>query len=206
MPSLRTRTVSTKVTEDDYAHVVQWRTYDGYSDRERLAVEYAELFALDHHALDEPFYDRMRASTFTDAEILDLTVCIGGWLALGRTLHVLGIDSYESPPPARCSSTTVVGCEIDAVYPESLQSARCESAPIAESFEVMPRLDASDSQLTAPAWLAAAIQLTDRVVRTARPSVAAGRHQSTATAIFPAVWLDTLLDRVSEFHGCGTLP
>ena len=80
------------MTEDDYAHVVQWRTYDGYSDRERLAVEYAELFALDHHALDDAFYGRMRASTFTDAEILDLTVCIGGWLALGRTLHVLGID------------------------------------------------------------------------------------------------------------------
>ena len=35
---------------------------------------------------------RMRAASFTDAEILDLTVCIGGWLALGRTLHVLGLD------------------------------------------------------------------------------------------------------------------
>jgi hypothetical protein len=34
----------------------------------------------------------MRTATFTDAEILDLTVCIGGWLALGRTLHVLGLD------------------------------------------------------------------------------------------------------------------
>jgi len=29
---------------------------------------------------------------YSDAEVLDLTVCIGGWLALGRTLHVLGID------------------------------------------------------------------------------------------------------------------
>ena len=68
------------MTEDDYAHVVQWRTYDGYSDRERLAVEYAELFALDHHALDDAFYGRMRASTFTDAEILDLTVSsAAGW-------------------------------------------------------------------------------------------------------------------------------
>jgi hypothetical protein len=31
---------------------------------------------------------------FTDAEILDLTVCIGAWIALGRTLHVLGVDGY----------------------------------------------------------------------------------------------------------------
>jgi alkylhydroperoxidase family enzyme len=80
------------VSEDDYAHVLDWRTHDGYSERERLAVEYAELFALDHHTIDDAFYARMRAASFTDAEILDLTVCIGGWLALGRTLHVLGLD------------------------------------------------------------------------------------------------------------------
>ena len=80
------------MTEDDYAHVMHWRTHDGYTDRDRLAIEYAELFALDHHTIDGAFYDRMRATGFTDAEILDLTVCIGGWLALGRTLHVLGID------------------------------------------------------------------------------------------------------------------
>jgi alkylhydroperoxidase family enzyme len=80
------------VGEDDYAHVLDWRTHDGYSERERLAVEYAELFALDHHTIDDAFYTRMRAAQFTDAEILDLTVCIGGWLALGRTLHVLGLD------------------------------------------------------------------------------------------------------------------
>ena len=36
------------LTEDDYAHVADWRTYPGYSDRERLAIEYAERFALDH--------------------------------------------------------------------------------------------------------------------------------------------------------------
>ena len=80
------------VTEDDYAGVLEWRTHDGYSDRERLAIDYAERFALDHHSIDGAFYAQLRAATFTDAEILDLTVCIGGWLALGRTLHVLGLD------------------------------------------------------------------------------------------------------------------
>ena len=37
------------VTEDDYADVLDWRTHDGYSERERLAIDYAERFALDHH-------------------------------------------------------------------------------------------------------------------------------------------------------------
>jgi len=80
------------VTETEYAHVDEWATLETFSDRDRLAVEYAERFALEHHTIDAEFYDRMRVAGFTDAEILDLTVCIGGWLALGRTLHVLGID------------------------------------------------------------------------------------------------------------------
>jgi alkylhydroperoxidase family enzyme len=79
------------VTEAEYAAVEQWQNCETFDVRDRLAVEYAERFALDHHTLDDAFYTRLRAS-FSDAEVLDLTVCIGGWLALGRTLHVLGLD------------------------------------------------------------------------------------------------------------------
>jgi alkylhydroperoxidase family enzyme len=81
-----------EITEDDYVHVLDYATHAGYSERERLAVEYAELFALDHDRIDDAFFARLRAAGFSDPEILDLTVCIGGWLALGRTLHVLGLD------------------------------------------------------------------------------------------------------------------
>jgi alkylhydroperoxidase family enzyme len=80
------------LTEEDYAHVVDREGYAGYSDRERLAIAYAELFALDHERIDDAFLDELRAAGYSDAEILDLTVCVGGWLALGRTLHVLGLD------------------------------------------------------------------------------------------------------------------
>jgi alkylhydroperoxidase family enzyme len=79
------------MTEDDFANVGNYRTYPGYSERERLAVEYAERFALDHTNLDDDFFTRLHA-VYSDAEILDLTVCIGAWLALGRTMNVLGID------------------------------------------------------------------------------------------------------------------
>jgi alkylhydroperoxidase family enzyme len=79
------------MTEDDFANVGNYRTYPGYSERERLAVEYAERFALDHTHLDDDFFARLHA-VYSDAEILDLTVCIGAWLALGRTMNVLGID------------------------------------------------------------------------------------------------------------------
>jgi alkylhydroperoxidase family enzyme len=88
----RTTGAAEVMTEDDYLHVAEWRAHPGYTPRERLAIEYAERFALDHLGLDDDFYARLRAA-FSDTEVLDLTVCIGAWLALGRTMHVLGIDS-----------------------------------------------------------------------------------------------------------------
>jgi alkylhydroperoxidase family enzyme len=60
------------------------------TEQERLAVEYAELFATDHTRIDDLFMERLRGS-FTDPEILDLTICLSAFLGLGRTLRVLGI-------------------------------------------------------------------------------------------------------------------
>lgn len=60
------------------------------SEQERLAVEYAERFAVDHASIDDEFMERLRAS-FTDPEVLDLTICLSAFLGLGRTLRALGI-------------------------------------------------------------------------------------------------------------------
>lgn len=62
----------------------------GFSEQERLAVEYAERFALDHTSIDDECIDRLRR-VFTDPEILDLTICVSAFLGLGRTLRALGI-------------------------------------------------------------------------------------------------------------------
>jgi alkylhydroperoxidase family enzyme len=61
-----------------------------FSEQERLAVEYAERFALDHTSIDDEFIERLRGP-FTDPEILDLTICLSAFLGLGRTLRALGI-------------------------------------------------------------------------------------------------------------------
>ncbi|WP_375486646.1 carboxymuconolactone decarboxylase family protein [uncultured Mycobacterium sp.] len=74
-----------------YQHVAAYATYPGYTPRQRLAIEYAERFATDHPSIEDAFIARMRG-LFTDAEILDLTLCIAVFLGLGRTLTVLGID------------------------------------------------------------------------------------------------------------------
>ena len=62
-----------------------------YSEQERLAVEYAERFALEHRSIDDPFFERLRAA-FTDAEILDLSICIANWVAFGRVTMLLDLD------------------------------------------------------------------------------------------------------------------
>jgi AhpD family alkylhydroperoxidase len=79
------------VTEDFYAHVADHQIAGDYSDQERLAIEFAERFALDHTGIDDVFFGRLRRS-FSDAEVLDLTICLAAFLGLGRMLRVLGID------------------------------------------------------------------------------------------------------------------
>ena len=72
--------------------VAQWRTADAFDDRTRLAAEYAERYALDHHGLDDEFWARM-AAHYSQVEIVELSMCIGSWLAFGRLNHVLGLDT-----------------------------------------------------------------------------------------------------------------
>jgi alkylhydroperoxidase family enzyme len=83
------------VTEDFYRHIADHDAGEGagirYSRQEQLAIEYAERFALDHLGIDDAFFARL-SECFTDAEILDLTICLAAFLGLGRMLRSLGID------------------------------------------------------------------------------------------------------------------
>jgi alkylhydroperoxidase family enzyme len=80
-----------EVPAELYEHVEDFRTYPGYTDRQRLAIEYAERFATDHRGIDDDVFARLR-SHFDDDEILDLTLCLAVFLGLGRTLEVLQVE------------------------------------------------------------------------------------------------------------------
>jgi alkylhydroperoxidase family enzyme len=90
----RTERDGEQVDEALYGEVADWRDATGLSERERLSAEYAERFAADHLSLDgdEEFWARMRTA-YTDAEVIELSMCIGSWIAFGRLNHVLGIDA-----------------------------------------------------------------------------------------------------------------
>ncbi|MDP9118406.1 MAG: carboxymuconolactone decarboxylase family protein [Actinomycetota bacterium] len=80
------------VDEQFYAHVMDWATWPGYSERERIAAEFAQRFATDHRSLreDEAFWARC-AEHFDDGEILDLGICCSLWLGSGRLMRVLDV-------------------------------------------------------------------------------------------------------------------
>jgi len=81
-------------TEELYAHVSE-PDAASYTERERLAIEFAERFALDHQGIDDAFLNRLRAA-FSDAEVLDLSICCAAFLGLGRVLAVLGIEPFAA--------------------------------------------------------------------------------------------------------------
>lgn len=79
------------VDADMYDHVAEYATWEGYSQPERMAIEFAERFCLDHLSMDDAFWERMHAA-FSDQDILELGVCVAIWVGQGRLTHVLGLD------------------------------------------------------------------------------------------------------------------
>ena len=72
--------------------VASWRTSTVLDDRARLAAEYAERYALDHHGIDDDLWERLHGA-FTDAELVELTMCLGSWIGFGRLNRVFGLDT-----------------------------------------------------------------------------------------------------------------
>jgi alkylhydroperoxidase family enzyme len=88
-----------ETVEDGFDEAVAaWRTTDAFDDRTRLAAEYAERFALDHHGIDAELWDRLLAH-YAHAELVELSMCLGSWIAFGRLNHVFGLDAACTLPP-----------------------------------------------------------------------------------------------------------
>lgn len=77
-----------------YAAVENWRGQALFSAQEILAIDYAERLAESPRELpyDEAFWATMHEA-YSDAEIADLTLAIGCWMAMGRFTHALGLDT-----------------------------------------------------------------------------------------------------------------
>ena len=78
------------LSDDLYNAVADYRTDERFTPREKLAIEFAEWFAIDHTAIDDAFFARLR-ELFSDPEVLELTITIGYCVGIGRAFHVLDI-------------------------------------------------------------------------------------------------------------------
>jgi alkylhydroperoxidase family enzyme len=93
----RTERDGERVDAGFFDAVSDWRTSTALEPRVRLAAEYAERFATEHHGLDEEFWGRFRAA-YSDRELVELTMCLGSWIAFGRLNRVTGLDEVCSLP------------------------------------------------------------------------------------------------------------
>jgi alkylhydroperoxidase family enzyme len=83
-----------RVDEGFYAEVAGWATSEVLTDRERLAAEFAQRFALDHQSMDDEFWARLRPH-FAEDELADLIICCGMFLGLGRSMAVVGVRAPD---------------------------------------------------------------------------------------------------------------
>lgn len=88
---LNFRNPASGATERMLAAVTDYATSNEFSPAERLAIEYAERFCLDSAAIPDELLERL-GEHLSPAEIVDLTLVIGKYLALGRFMQVLGLD------------------------------------------------------------------------------------------------------------------
>jgi alkylhydroperoxidase family enzyme len=79
------------LTEEKISRLGSFRTDSIFSEREKIALEFAELMALDHKSIGDDFFRRMRAE-FSDAEVVELGMAIGQYIGFGRLLMVLDLE------------------------------------------------------------------------------------------------------------------
>jgi len=80
------------VDEDLYAHALDWRTWPGFTEQERIAAEFAHRFATEHTKLreDEDFWARC-SGHFSDELLADLALSWAMWVGMGRMLRPLDV-------------------------------------------------------------------------------------------------------------------
>ncbi|MBI3827498.1 MAG: hypothetical protein HY294_16010 [Candidatus Rokubacteria bacterium] len=79
------------LTEEKIAALDTYQESDAFTAQEKIALRFAELMAMSHHAIDDNFFRALRAQ-FTDAQIVELGMMIGQYIGFGRLVMVLDLE------------------------------------------------------------------------------------------------------------------
>ena len=87
------------VTDKLLDAVATWRESADFTDAERVALEFTELFCGDSVSISDDLMARL-AEHFEPGEIVELALVIGKYLSQGRFMQVLGLDQDTCAVPA----------------------------------------------------------------------------------------------------------
>lgn len=91
-----------EIPADIYEHVLEYRTWPGYTERERLVIEFCERYIYNYRDLarDKDLWARLK-DVFSEPELGDLCMLCGHWDATTKMFHLLlGLDQFEPPAQA----------------------------------------------------------------------------------------------------------
>ena len=83
--------VDAGIDEDLVCSLEKPQEANDLSDAEKAAIEYGELFATNHLAIDDSIYDNLRKH-FSEAEIVELSITVAWFVGFGRlaaTYHMV---------------------------------------------------------------------------------------------------------------------
>ena len=92
-----------EIAEEFYQNAIDCNyNWDGFTDREKLLIEFADRFESDIEGIngDEELWKRMHA-LLNEEEIGDTVIMLATWVGTGRALKALGIGSVCVVPPSQ---------------------------------------------------------------------------------------------------------
>lgn len=88
------------VDEDVHAQVEDWQNSDEFSPVERAALSFTEQFCRDSAAIPDSLITELE-ELLSPALVVELTLVVGKYVAMGRFMQVLGLDQSCDLSPAR---------------------------------------------------------------------------------------------------------
>lgn len=83
------------MTEEMVASLADFENSE-ITDREKLALRFAQRMATDHHSMDDGFFEQLHAE-FTDPEIFELGMITGQFIGYGRLISILDLENPHQP-------------------------------------------------------------------------------------------------------------
>ena len=83
------------MSEEMVAGLADFESAD-ITDREKLALRFAQRMATDHHSMDDGFFEQLHAE-FTDPEIFELGMITGQFIGYGRLISILDLENPSQP-------------------------------------------------------------------------------------------------------------